>query len=359
MDTLLVAAIAFAMSQLVLSVLLLLGGGVWSIQQRLFALLLVAVFAYLITPLTNSVWVNWADALATAVPGMFWLFSCSLFDDHFRLHRWQVALVATTVFLPIIGRLLRGFDQAWVEWVFITAPQLLEFILLGLTLLVVARYWRVDLIESRRRLRLWFCGFNGIYIFVLILFRELLFADADWLGTLQYLPVGLTLLATNAILLQYKRGLLVPAEQLVVHPVQQSVDRAVAPSTPEPAIASADEVDPELVDRMKALIEGEGVYREMGLTIGELAHRLEIPEYRLRRTINAGLGYRNFNDFLNSYRIAEASERLANPAQKELPVLTIALDIGFRSLSSFNKAFKDTYHTTPTAYRRQQLGADE
>jgi AraC-like DNA-binding protein len=36
--------------------------------------------------------------------------------------------------------------------------------------------------------------------------------------------------------------------------------------------------------------------------------------------------------------------------------LTIALETGFRSLSSFNKAFKEAHNMTPTAYRRQQLG---
>ncbi|NIM18801.1 MAG: helix-turn-helix domain-containing protein, partial [Candidatus Latescibacteria bacterium] len=34
------------------------------------------------------------------------------------------------------------------------------------------------------------------------------------------------------------------------------------------------------------------------------------------------------------------------------PVLTIALDVGFRSLSSFNTAFRAHYGKTPTGYRR-------
>jgi AraC-like DNA-binding protein len=71
------------------------------------------------------------------------------------------------------------------------------------------------------------------------------------------------------------------------------------------------------------------------------------------------MGYRNFSDFLNSYRIREATGRLADPEQKQLPVLTIAMDAGFRSLSSFNKAFKDTHGVTPTAWRKQALGPGE
>ena len=64
----------------------------------------------------------------------------------------------------------------------------------------------------------------------------------------------------------------------------------------------------------------------------------------------------SFSDFLNSYRLKEAAARLADPADAQLPVLTIAMDSGFRSLSSFNKAFKDAHQQTPTGWRRAHLG---
>ena len=94
----------------------------------------------------------------------------------------------------------------------------------------------------------------------------------------------------------------------------------------------------------------------MGLTLGELAAQLSVPQYRLREAINRSLGFRNFSDFLNSYRLKEAASRLADPEAAHLPVLTIAMDAGFRSLSSFNKAFKEDRGMTPTAWRRQHLG---
>ncbi len=355
------SAVTFAMSQLVLSAILLFRAEgrqqSWSMQRRLYGLLLVAIVAYLLVPVTRD-WGygGWMTTVSTAVPGMFWLFSASLFDDHFRLQRWQVVLVATTIFLPLLGKLLDSVDSGLPWLIFYMFPQALEFVFLGLTLLVVARFWRVDLIESRRRLRLWFCGLNGVYIFVLILFREVLFPGAGWLESLQYLPVGLMLLATNAILLEYRHGLL-DTGQPTVSPISLNDETEQPASKPKmPAVA---EVDPALVARLQCLVETEGAYREMGLTIGQLANQLEIPEYRLRQTINTGLGYRNFNDFLNSYRVKEAAERLADPSQKDLPVLTIALDIGFRSLSSFNKAFKTTYQTTPTAFRKANLSPDQ
>jgi AraC-like DNA-binding protein len=84
------------------------------------------------------------------------------------------------------------------------------------------------------------------------------------------------------------------------------------------------------------------------LTISQLARQLECPDHHLRKLINQRLGYNNFNAFLNHYRVAEARKRLVESA---LPVLSIALDLGYGSIASFNRAFKDIVGLTPTVYR--------
>jgi AraC-like DNA-binding protein len=96
----------------------------------------------------------------------------------------------------------------------------------------------------------------------------------------------------------------------------------------------------------------ERIYRQEGVTIGTLAARLDLPDHRLRQVINEGLGYRNFNAFLNRYRLDEARAALADPGQREVPVLTIALDAGFQSIGPFNRAFKADTGLTPTEFRR-------
>jgi AraC-like DNA-binding protein len=68
------------------------------------------------------------------------------------------------------------------------------------------------------------------------------------------------------------------------------------------------------------LMADERIYRHEGLTIGSLATKLSMPEYKLRRLINQELGYRNFNVFLNNHRIEEAKTALADPSQAEVPV---------------------------------------
>lgn len=71
---------------------------------------------------------------------------------------------------------------------------------------------------------------------------------------------------------------------------------------------------------------------------------------QLRESINQHLGYRNFNDFLNHYRIDEAAQRLL---RQDLPILSIALDAGYGSIGPFNRAFKQLKGFTPSEYRAQ------
>lgn len=80
----------------------------------------------------------------------------------------------------------------------------------------------------------------------------------------------------------------------------------------------------------------------------------------MRALINRRLGYRNFSAFLNAHRIAEAKALLADPAKVHLPVLTIAMDLGYGSLAPFNRAFREANAQTPTDFRRAAIvGAED
>lgn len=114
-------------------------------------------------------------------------------------------------------------------------------------------------------------------------------------------------------------------------------------------------VDPILLRRLDHLMTVERTYRQEGLAIGALAARLDVPEHRLRQAINEGLGYRNFNAFLNRYRIEDARLALSDVTQRDVPVLTIAMDAGFQSIGPFNRAFKAETGMTPTEFRREAL----
>ena len=71
------------------------------------------------------------------------------------------------------------------------------------------------------------------------------------------------------------------------------------------------------------------------------------------KLINQRLGHRNFAAYLNGYRLAEVRAALADPAQRDVPILTMALDAGFGSLAPFNRAFRDSEGMTPSEYRER------
>ena len=96
-------------------------------------------------------------------------------------------------------------------------------------------------------------------------------------------------------------------------------------------------------------------YRSEDLSLASLDSRLAVPEYRLRRLINQRLGHRNFTAYVNGWRLAEAQIALADPAQRDLQVLSIALEAGFQSIGPFNRAFKAATGRTPTEFRREKL----
>ncbi len=97
----------------------------------------------------------------------------------------------------------------------------------------------------------------------------------------------------------------------------------------------------------------DGFYQEMQLTITELANKLSIPEHQLRELINKHLGFRNFSDFLNSYRLPFACSQLEDVTNMRKPILTIAFDLGYGSIATFNRAFKAKMGQTPKEYRNQ------
>jgi AraC-like DNA-binding protein len=127
---------------------------------------------------------------------------------------------------------------------------------------------------------------------------------------------------------------------------------AEVPAPPPPAAYAQDQFVATALARLMG--EGRG-YAQEGLSLAGLAEQLGTPEYRLRRVINQGLGHRNFNAYVNSLRLAEAKRRLADPAGRALPVLTIALDVGFGSIGPFNRAFKADTGLTPTEFRQKSL----
>jgi AraC-like DNA-binding protein len=104
--------------------------------------------------------------------------------------------------------------------------------------------------------------------------------------------------------------------------------------------------------RLLDLMEHDHPYRTSELTLADLAERLETSPHKLSEVLNAQLG-QTFYDFVNGYRVREVQRRLADDTTRNLTLLSLALDAGFASKSTFNAAFKKHTGRTPSEYRRR------
>lgn len=289
-------------------------------------------------------------AIASANSVVFWLWARAAFDDDFAPRSWHAVLwaaVAVAQWLVASGiTRSAGFEFA--------IDRTLSLAYLGLALLATAQTlatWRADLVAGRRRLRL-----------VVLIGASAYIAHNAYLSLFPMPPPSSSIFSLAGVTDAFALFMLVGLSAWNLLEAGTRDGSILLPAKGDApggarAVASADQgkpaaIEPALWRRLEHLMTVERAYRREGLTIGSLSAELGVPEYRLRQLINEGLGHRNFNAFLNRYRIEEAKAALGDPEQVEVPVLTIAMDTGFQSIGPFNRAFKAATDVTPTEFRR-------
>lgn len=272
-----------------------------------------------------------AASISTMVPALFWVL-CQLAFSHRPNILSPMGLVALISFIaPAIYRFSPESTLAIEHYRLMlwTLPSYTEYLLVVSGIWVLVSNWGDDLVESRRRLRGAFLCLAAIAIFLVIIPMNTGIAGI-WLP---YSSVCVISLFCAYFFLKGNKGVLFGENKKEI---------------PEPELVT---ISPEQV--ALDLLMKQGFYRTEHLTLKALADKLELPEYKTRALINQELGYRNFNDFINQLRIEEAAQHLLE--QPDCPVLNISLDVGYRTLSSFNRAFKDIKKMSPSEYRQMQL----
>jgi AraC-like DNA-binding protein len=102
--------------------------------------------------------------------------------------------------------------------------------------------------------------------------------------------------------------------------------------------------------RLKNAMVDKELYLETELSLRDLSKTIEVRENNISETFNRHFS-QNFFDFVNSYRVQKACELLQ---QSDMNVLTIALEVGFNSRSTFNAAFKKHTGETPSQFRKNK-----
>ncbi|MBU1374707.1 MAG: helix-turn-helix domain-containing protein [Alphaproteobacteria bacterium] len=105
-----------------------------------------------------------------------------------------------------------------------------------------------------------------------------------------------------------------------------------------------------------ARIDAAARWRDPDLTLADLAARLGTNTHYLSRALNEGLDM-NFARFINGRRAQAVADALA--AGSDSPLLDLALDAGFNSKASFNRAYRATFGESPSAARRRHASNPE
>lgn len=303
---------------------------------------LISIICYLLISwelIRHSGWKRIIQSGAYSVPVLFWYFSKSIFDDSYKINKNHLLFYLGVIFIQNLlyyyNYILDGKNaNIWFTPILSSTSQIisLTFIILGIAEAYRGKFQ--DLLESRLRFRTIFIFTTG-FLILLTLIAEISVSQREsglYLSLLQKISIGVILFTFFYFLVEFKSGFFFEKRK-----------------SQEPKA----DADPKISQSFNRLISQEKIYLQEGLTIRRLSEQMNEQEYKVRRYINQHLDFRNFNDFLNSYRVQDACEILLDETKSDQTILEIAYSLGYSSLGPFNKAFKDHTGTTPTAYRKQ------
>lgn len=313
------------------------------LQGRLLIALLVSVSFLALTLMPGASLLPqplsiFAKAIGILNLGLLWWFCLSLLRDDFKIGAAEWAGLIALSCVPAFY---------FIEYIGFTPPfssivnrlgSIPPLIMIGHVIWVALSERGSDLLEDRRRVRLWMV-FAPLAALVVSLFSESM--ESAHLASI--LRNGLAVIPVQLVLLFWLTD--VKPERLLFKPPAKTVPD-------EPRI---DPKDTALHRRLMQAIEEDKVYLRPALTIDDLADLLKAPTHQLRHLINAGMGFRNFAAFLNGYRLAYAKTALSDVDRARETILAIAYESGFASLQSFNRVFKDVVGKTPTDFRGAAL----
>ena len=108
-----------------------------------------------------------------------------------------------------------------------------------------------------------------------------------------------------------------------------------------------------ILRRLKESMIEDKIYLQSDLNLGQLAKVVGTNASVLSKVVNTRYGS-NFNDFVNGYRCDAVKQAIDEGRHNDLTFLSLAIDAGFNSKSTFNRAFKKKYGINPGEYAKNR-----
>lgn len=327
-------------------------------------------------------------SLDLLLPPLFYFYLRSQFDSTFRFHwrdaRHALLFVVDTLYHLIVFSLGSDFVHNWKTGVHdpLFGDRIEYFLGAGQQLLYL--YWSLQLYNAYR---IWIktqysdtetISFGWFRNFLIALTATILFAFVmdgldlwlnlsfwqDWWDNLATVVLVYYVSITGYAQIQPTRRLAfsgnderpILPQKLALEPVNEVFSSPDLPVMEAEPVMDNRILLPELEEikaQLLVVMDTEKPYLEPDLSLADLARRLQVNAVVLSQVINTGTG-RNFNDFVNAYRVEEFKREVRNPTNAHLSFLGLALNCGFNSKATFNRAFRKFTGTSPGAFADEQ-----
>ena len=110
------------------------------------------------------------------------------------------------------------------------------------------------------------------------------------------------------------------------------------------------------MQRILEYMEQEKSYLDPEIKQSDIAKELSISVHLFSEILNVCFK-KNFNNFINLYRVDTAKKMMKDPKFEHYKILSIGYEAGFPSKTSFNRVFKNLVGLTPSEYQKKILSS--
>lgn len=254
-------------------------------------------------------------------PSMFYLFSRSILFEETRVTWLTLAHVA-----PVL--------LVFVDYIGVTVA-ILFCIGTGYSLWLTQVIYNLRSTRPRSSFELFFLGlFTLIAIVVLILGFSLPYMHAGYFYYSYAFGIGFALVMVVGVLLSFPDllGELAEAAKLSY------------------AASTLNDVNLEAKKQLlEQVMVRDKIYQDEGLSLATLAQAVQLNPHQLSELINSEFEM-SFSRYVREHRVREAQRLLKD--EPKASILSISMEVGFKSQSNFYAAFKEITGASPGSYRK-------
>jgi len=201
--------------------------------------------------------------------------------------------------------------------------------------------------DYRRDLKNFYSGIENMVFALLVV--SMIIVVSIWVLVTVVLVTGTKIQIFPMLL--YTFGIYVGAYKMATIPEVFSANRSMnALLSPVEEIGKP--VQEYAIQKFYEYLQLDKAYLNPDITIGDISGEIGIPVHQLSKALNLGIK-KNFYQCVNELRVEEAKRMLMDKSLSASSILTIGMDAGFNSKSTFNDVFKKLAGNTPSEYRNQ------